>query len=47
MAKGYLIAQIDVHDGDAYAKYTAQTPGTVATMYDCGCDAAPETCDCG
>ena len=32
MAKGYLIAQIDVHDGDAYAKYTAQPPGTVANF---------------
>ena len=30
MAKGYVIAQIDVHDADTYAKYTAQTPGTVA-----------------
>jgi len=30
MAKGYMIGQIDVHDPEAYAKYTAQTPGTVA-----------------
>ncbi|NQV59568.1 MAG: DUF1330 domain-containing protein [Alphaproteobacteria bacterium] len=30
MAKGYLIAQIDMHDAETYAKYTAQTPGTVA-----------------
>jgi uncharacterized protein (DUF1330 family) len=30
MPKGYLIAQIDVHDPETYAKYTAQTPGTVA-----------------
>ena len=33
MALGYLIAQIDVHDPDSYAKYTAQTPG-VAASYD-------------
>ena len=26
----YLIADIDVHDGDAYSAYTAQTPGLVA-----------------
>ena len=32
MAKGYLIAQIDVHDAETYAKYTAQTPGTVANF---------------
>ncbi|MDP6831945.1 MAG: DUF1330 domain-containing protein [Alphaproteobacteria bacterium] len=30
MALGYLIAQIDVHDLDAYSKYTAQTPGIAA-----------------
>lgn len=30
MPKGYLIAQIDVHDAETYAKYTAQTPGIVA-----------------
>ena len=30
MPKGYLIAQIDVHDTETYAKYTAQTPGIVA-----------------
>ncbi len=30
MPKGYVIAQIDVHDTETYAKYTAQTPGTVA-----------------
>jgi len=29
MPKGYLIAQIDVHDAETYAKYTAKTPGTV------------------
>ena len=33
MALGYLIAQIDVHDLDAYSKYTAQTPG-IASSYD-------------
>jgi uncharacterized protein (DUF1330 family) len=32
MAKGYMVAQIDVHDADTYAKYTAQTPGTVANF---------------
>ncbi len=26
----YVIAQIDLHDEETYAKYTAQTPGTVA-----------------
>jgi len=31
MAKGYLIAQIDVHDTETYAKYTAQTPGIAAS----------------
>lgn len=30
MAKGYLVAQIDVHDTETYAKYTAQTPGIAA-----------------
>ena len=32
MPKGYAIAQIDVHDADAYAKYTAHTPGTVTSF---------------
>ena len=31
MALGYLIAQIDVHDPDSYARYTAQTPGIAAS----------------
>ena len=31
MALGYLIAQIDVHDPETYAKYTAQTPGIAAS----------------
>ena len=31
MAKGYLVAQIDVHDTETYPKYTAQTPGIAAS----------------
>jgi len=31
MAKGYLIAQIDVNDPETYAGYTAQTPGIAAS----------------
>ena len=30
MAKGYLIAEIDVHDPEQYAKYTAKTPDAIA-----------------
>ncbi|MFP6706794.1 MAG: hypothetical protein VCE75_12335 [Alphaproteobacteria bacterium] len=30
MAKGYLVAQIDVHDTETYAKCTAQTPDNVS-----------------
>lgn len=30
MAKGYLIAEIDVHDAQQYANYTAQTPAAIA-----------------
>ncbi|MAG98017.1 MAG: hypothetical protein CMM08_15170 [Rhodospirillaceae bacterium] len=26
----YFVAQIDLHDAETYAKYTAQTPGIVA-----------------
>ena len=26
MKQGYIIARIDVHDAETYAKYTAQTP---------------------
>lgn len=29
MPAAYLIGQIDVHDPESYANYTAQTPGTV------------------
>ena len=32
MPKGYMVGQIDVHDPETYAKYTAQTPGTVANF---------------
>jgi uncharacterized protein (DUF1330 family) len=30
MPKGYLIASIDVHDPEEYAKYTARTPDVAA-----------------
>ena len=30
MPVAYAIAQIDVHDPETYAKYTAQTPASVA-----------------
>lgn len=30
MAKAYLIGEIDVHDPNTYANYTAQTPAAVA-----------------
>ena len=30
MAKAYLIGEIDVHDPEKYAKYTAQTPAAIA-----------------
>lgn len=30
MAKGYLIAEIEVENAEQYAKYTAQTPAAVA-----------------
>lgn len=30
MAKAYLIGEIDVHDQETYAKYTAQTPAAIA-----------------
>lgn len=30
MAKGYLIAEIDVQDAERYAEYTAQTPAAIA-----------------
>ncbi|MDA9008746.1 DUF1330 domain-containing protein [Alphaproteobacteria bacterium] len=30
MPKAYLIAQIDVHDAEAYKGYTAHTPGIAA-----------------
>ena len=30
MAKGYLIGEIDVHDADKYANYTAKTPDVIA-----------------
>lgn len=30
MAKTYLIGEIDVHDPETYAKYTAQTPVAIA-----------------
>ena len=29
MAKGYMIAQVDVHDTEAYREYAAQVPATV------------------
>ncbi|MBT6590094.1 MAG: DUF1330 domain-containing protein [Rhodospirillaceae bacterium] len=32
MPKGYMVGQIDVHDPETYAKYTAQTPSTVANF---------------
>ena len=31
MPKGYMVGQIDVHDPETYAKYTAQTPGIAAS----------------
>ena len=30
MPKGYVIGQIDIHDTEAYAKYGAQTPASIA-----------------
>jgi uncharacterized protein (DUF1330 family) len=30
MAKAYLIGEIDVHDPETYANYTAQTPAAIA-----------------
>lgn len=30
MPKAYLIAEIDIHDPDTYANYTAQTPAVIA-----------------
>ena len=32
MAKGYIIARLDVTDPDIYARYTAQTPAAVAAF---------------
>lgn len=29
MAKGYMIANIDVHDPETFAKYAAQVPATI------------------
>ena len=30
MPRAYLIGEIDVHDPDAYARYTAKTPDVIA-----------------
>jgi uncharacterized protein (DUF1330 family) len=30
MPKGYVIAQVDIHDPEEYARYTTQTGGVIA-----------------
>jgi uncharacterized protein (DUF1330 family) len=32
MAKGYIIARVDVTDPEEYAKYTARTPAAIAAF---------------